>query len=86
MQNLRFRRYASLFKTCLELSLESKMDLSRVFYEKSINMFVGPILRKDLIEFCFPQFMNDPSLIRESSPKALIFCYLIVLEANDDPM
>lgn len=86
MQSLRFRRYAQVFKTCHDLSFELT-DMYRVFYEPSVNLFVGPHLRRDLIEFCYPDQIKNPERIPEQIGEAetAVFCYLIVLEANDDP-
>lgn len=88
MQRLRFQRYSLVFKTCHELSL-LKADMYRVFYEPSVNLFVGPHLRRDLIESCYSDFLKQPSTIAQKvtrgDMRAAILCYLIILEANDDP-
>ena len=86
MQSLRFKRYATVFKACHELSYE-KIDLYRVFYEPSVNLFVGPQLRKDLFKFGYSEFFKQPQLIAEKigDTKAATFCYVVILEANDDP-
>lgn len=62
MQNLRFRRYASVFKACHDLSL-NVIDMYHVFYEKSINMFVGPQLRRDFMQCCYPDYFSTPAKI-----------------------
>ena len=59
MQHLRFKRYAALFKTALLHSMQV-VDLYRVFYKPSVNTFVSPQLRKDLIGECFPGFLKNP--------------------------
>ena len=40
-----------------------------------------------MIEFCYPEFFKQPQLIIENikDSKAATFCYLVILEANDDP-
>ena len=64
----------------------------QVFYERSVNLFVGPNLRHDLIQCCYSDFLKSPSLIAQKikteqpmDMKAVILCYLIILEANDNP-
>ena len=86
MQSLRFRRYAQVFKTLHELSYDLT-DMYRVFYEPSVNLFVGPHLRRDLIEFCYADLSKRPQLISEriDLTQTAVFCYMVVLEANDDP-
>ena len=68
MQKLRFRRYAQVFKVCHDLSYQ-ETDMHRVFYEKSVNLFVGPQLRKDLIAICYSDYLSQPSLITEGIKK-----------------
>jgi hypothetical protein len=88
MQNLRFRRYADVFKICHELSKE-KTNLYRVFYEKSVSNLVSPQLRRDLIQYCYPDFFMTPQLVMQGISKdesgADLFCYFIIMEANYDP-
>lgn len=87
MQNLRFRRYANVFKTCYGMTHEA-VDIYRVFYEPSVNQFVGPQLRKDFMQFCFSEYFAQPSLIPQMisrDPQAALICYQVILEANDDP-
>ena len=88
MQVLRFRRYANIFKQCYKLS-HQKISLYRVFYEKSVCLLVSPQLRRDLIQFCFPEFFKNPQLVMQTinSPdsSAALFCYFVIMEANYDP-
>lgn len=94
MQLLRFKRFAALFKTGL-IHCMHIVDLYKIFYKSNVNHFVSPQLRKDLIEHCFPGFISNPSklaLINQSTPTLnkqsvhpLLFCYFVILEANDNP-
>ena len=88
MQRLRFQRYSLVFRVCHELSL-LQVDMYQVFYEPSVNLFVGPHLRRDLIESCYGDFLKQPNQIAQKVKagdlKAAILCYLVILEANDDP-
>ena len=60
----------------------------QVFYEKSVNLFVGPQLRKDFMQYCYPDYFADPSKIPfmiRKDPQVALLCYQMILEANDDP-
>jgi len=87
MQRLRARRYASVFKACHDLTYEVT-DMLRVFYQPSVNHFVGPQLRRDLILHCYSDCFRDAGLITERIKghdlKTAILCYLVILEANDN--
>ena len=65
MQKVRFRRYAQVFKVCLELGL-MHVDMFNVFYEASVNLFVSPQIRCELIEHCYRDLLKSPSLIATS--------------------
>jgi hypothetical protein len=86
MQSLRFRRYGSLFKECHKMSF-NQTDMFEVFYGESVKKLVSPILRRDLIKECYPKCLSDPSTIKNevSQQEISLFCYLVILEANDDP-
>mmetsp|Transcript_67 Transcript_67/g.123 ORF Transcript_67/g.123 Transcript_67/m.123 type:complete len:245 (+) Transcript_67:84-818(+) len=88
MQRLRYQRFSSVFKACHELGF-LHVDMYRVFYEPSVNLFVGPHLRRDLIECCYGDYLKQPSLIatkvKSGDLRAAILCYVVILEANDDP-
>lgn len=64
MQLLRFKRYSALFRTALLHSMHA-VDLFKVFYKISVNKYVSPQLRKDLIDSCFPGFLANPGLLTE---------------------
>ena len=63
------------------------IDAKTVFYEKSVMKYVNPLLRRDLIKLCFPEYFNETSRIKKeiTTHRAAFFCYLVILEANDDP-
>ena len=92
MQKVRFRRYAQVFKVCLELGL-MHVDMFNVFYEASVNLFVSPQIRCELIEHCYRDLLKTPSSIAtsikegssEQRARSAMLCYLVILEANDDP-
>ena len=81
MQKLRFKRYAQLFKEGLALTLrDDRADLFDIFYTKNTSKLVSSQLRKELMQFCYPDFfkLHDDML----DP---LCCYFIILEANDNP-
>ena len=52
-------------------------------------MLVSPQLRRDLIQFCYPDFFKAPQLVAQSinnqESGAALFCYFVIMEANYDP-
>jgi len=65
------------------LQPDCKADFFNTFYDESVQKYVSPQLRKDLLKFVLPELFI--AIEAPLTAEKLFFVYFVILEANNNP-